>query len=115
MYERLVIFTKHEDIEMEIDVEKYLTDAMKNQIIDDVRRDITAQVKQQFDYKQIAAEIKNLVVKEVSKEVADRVIEKYKANEIIEKSMATISARLHQKIHSKLAGGITVKFEGLGE
>jgi len=100
---------------MEIDVEKYLTEAMKKQIIDDVRRDITAQVKQQFDYKQIAAEIKNLVVKEVSKEVADRVIEKYKANEIIEKSMATISARLHQKIHQKLAGGITVKFEGLGE
>lgn len=100
---------------MEIDVEKYLTEAMKKQIIDDVRRDITTQVKQQFDYKQIAAEIKNLVVKEVSKEVADRVIEKYKANEIIEKSMANISARLHQKIHSKLADGITVKFEGLGE
>jgi len=93
------------------DIEK----AKAKREFDDVRRDITAQVKQQFDYKQIAAEIKNLVVKEVSKEVADRVIEKYKANEIIEKSMATISARLHQKIHSKLAGGITVKFEGLGE
>lgn len=52
---------------MEIDVEKYLTDAMKNQIIDDVRRDITAQVKQQFDYKQIAAEIKTLLLKKSQK------------------------------------------------
>lgn len=100
---------------MEIGIEKYLTESMKKQIIDEVRRDITYQIKQQFDYKQIAAEIKNLVVKEVSKEVADRVIEKYKANEIIEKSMANISARLHQKIHSKLTRGIIVKFEGLGE
>ena len=100
---------------MEIGIEKYLTESMKRQIIDDVRRDITYQIKQQFDYKQIATEIKNLAVKEVSKEVANRVIEKYKANDIIEKSMANISARLHQKIHSKLASGIIVKFEGLGE
>lgn len=98
-----------------MEIEKFITADIRKQIVDEIKRDLTAQVWAMFDKNQIAAEIKNAVVREVQREVADRVMEKYKSKEILDKALSTIQSRLNHKIHTMLSSGIVIKFDSMDE
>lgn len=61
---------------------------------------------------QIKKEIRNEVIKDCSKQLANRIETHYRIKESVEKTLSSVEGRINKIVKDKLESGITVKFNG---